>query len=208
MWFRRRRDPRVRDEIRFHRDRMIEDYMSAGMDRGEAERRAFLEFGSVPQIEEACRDVCGRWLDDLARDLRYTLRTLRRNPWFSAIAVLSFALGIGANAAIFTLINAVMLRTLPVPAPDRLVQITRLLTSGPEQGRPGFVSYPLFERFRDNVTSISGAFAQGTFDQAIAIDGEDEFVTADLVSAAYSSVLGIEPAAGRLLGPDDDGSSA
>jgi predicted permease len=208
MWFRRRRDPRVRDEIRFHRDRMIEDYMSAGMDRGEAERRAFLEFGSVPQIEEACRDVRGRWLDDLARDLRYTLRTLRRNPWFSAIAVLSFALGIGANAAIFTVINAVMLRTLPVPAPDRLVQITRLLTSGPEQGRPGFVSYPLFERFRDNVTSISGAFAQGTFDQAIAIDGEDEFVTADLVSGAYSSVLGIEPAAGRLLGPDDDGPSA
>jgi predicted permease len=204
MWFSRRRDPRLGDEVRFHRDRLIEDYMAAGMDRKEAERRAFLEFGNVAQIEEACRDVRGRWLEDLAKDLRYTLRTLRRNPGFAAVAVLSFALGIGANAAIFTLINAVMLRTLPVKAPDRLVQITRLISGGPEQGRPGNVSYPLFEHFRDNVKSISGAFAQGTSDLTIAIEGEDEFVTADLVSGGYFLVLGLEPAAGRLLGPSDD----
>ena len=198
MWF-RTRDPRLRDELRFHRDRLIADYMAAGMDRPEAERRALLEFGGVAQIEEAVRDVRGRWLDDLSRDLLYTLRTLQRSPGFAAVAVLSFALGIGANAAIFSIINSVMLRTLPVTGPDRLVQITRMLN-----GRPGFVSYPLFELFRDRVTSISGAFAQGTFDQAITVDGEDEFVTADLVSGAYYTVLGIEPAAGRLLGPDDD----
>src|SRR5439155_9600103 len=142
MWSARRRDPRIGDEIRFHRDRLIEDYVAAGLDRSEAERRAFLEFGSVPQIEEACRDVRGRWLDDLAQDLRYAVRTLRRNRAFAGVAVLSLALGIGANAAIFTLINAVMLRTLPVQEPDRLVQMTRLL-----DGRPGFVSYPLFEYF-------------------------------------------------------------
>jgi len=195
----KRRDPRLGDEIRFHRDRLIEDYTAAGMDRTEAERRAFLEFGNVAQIEEACRDARGRWREDLATDLGYACRTLRRSPGFSAVAVLSFALGIGANAAIFTLINAVMLRTLPVKQPDRLVQIARLL-----DGRPGLVSYPLFEHFRDNVKSISSAFAQGTSDQAIVIDGEDEFVTADLVSGGYFIVLGIEPAAGRLLGPDDD----
>jgi predicted permease len=198
MWF-RKRDPRLRDELRFHRDRLIADYMAAGMDRTEAERRAFLEFGNVPQIEEACRDERGRWLEDLSRDLQHTLRALQRSPGFAAVAVLSFALGIGANAAIFSIVNSVMLRTLPVKEPDRLVQITRLLN-----GRPGFVSYPLFELFRDNVKSISGAFAQGTFDQAITVDGEDEFVTADLVSGAYYIVLGIEPAAGRLLGPNDD----
>jgi predicted permease len=199
MWFSKRRDPRLGDEVRFHRDRLIEDYMAAGTDRKEAERRAFLEFGNVAQIEEACRDVRGRWLDDLAKDLRYALRTLRRNPGFAAVAVLSLALGIGANAAIFTLINAVMLRTLAVKEPARLVQVTRLL-----DGRPGVVSYPLFEYFRDNVKSISGAFAQGTFDQAIIIDGEEEFVTADLVSGGYYTVLGVEPAVGRLLGPSDD----
>ncbi len=74
MWLGRRRDPRIGDEVRFHRDRLIEDYMAAGMDREEAERRAFLEFGDVAQIEEACRDVRGRWLEDLAKDLRYALR--------------------------------------------------------------------------------------------------------------------------------------
>jgi predicted permease len=204
MWFNTRRDPRIGDEVRFHRDRLIEDYVAAGMDRKEAERRAILEFGNAAQIEEACRDVRGRRLDDLAQDLRYALRMLRRDPGFSAAAVLSLALGIGANAAIFSLINAVMLRTLPVSEPDRLVRITRLSTSGPEEGRPRPVSYPLFEYFRDNVKSISSAFAQGTFDQAIVVDGEDEFVTADLVSGAYYLVLGIEPAAGRLLGPGDD----
>jgi predicted permease len=204
MWFSKRRDPRLGDEVRFHRDRLIEDYMAGGMDRTEAERRAFLEFGNLAQIEEAVRDVRGRRLADLAEDLRYTLRTLRRNPGFSIVAVLSFALGIGANAAIFTLINAVMLRTLPVKEPDRLVRLTRLLSSGPQQGRPGSVSYPLFEYFRDNVTSISGAFAQGAFDQAIVIDGEDEFVTADVVSSGYFAVLGIDAAVGRLFGSGDD----
>ena len=86
MWF-SRRDPRVRDEIRFHRDRLIDDYMAAGMDRAEAERRAFLEFGNPAQIEESVRDERGRWLEDLGRDLRYALRTLGRNRGFAAVAV-------------------------------------------------------------------------------------------------------------------------
>jgi predicted permease len=199
MWF-NRRDPRVRDEIRFHRDRLIDDYMAAGMNRAEAERRAFLEFGSAPQIEEAVRDVRGRWLDDFWRDLRYAVGTLGRNRGFAAAAVVSLTLGIGANAAIFSLINAVMLRALPVKEPHRLVQINRL---SPE-GRPQALSYRLFEYFRDNMTSISGAFAHSGGDQAIAIDGEEDFVAAELVSGDYYTQLGIEAAAGRLLGPADN----
>lgn len=160
----------------------------------------YMEFGNASQIEEAVRHVRGRWLDDFWRDLRYAVRTLGRNRGFAAVAVLLLALGIGANAAIFSLINAVMLRALPVKEPHRLVQINRV---SPE-GRPQALSYRLFEYFRDNTTSISGAFAQASGEQAIAIDGQEDFVTAELVSGDYYTVLGIEAAAGRLLGPADD----
>ena len=167
MWPARRHDPRVRDEIRFHRDRLIDDYVAAGMDRKDAERRAFLEFGNAAQIEEVVHDVRGRWLSDLGQDLRYALRMLRRSPAFASAAILSLALGIGANVAIFTLINTVMLRTLPVREPGRLVQITRLT----EAGGPGSVSYPIFEYFRDSLTSVSGVFVQGTSDVSIVLGG-------------------------------------
>src|SRR6202162_2889933 len=198
--FRERRATRLHDEIQFHRDRLIEDSIAAGISRGEAERRAFLEFGGVPQIEEAVRDVRGRWLEDLAKDLRYAFRTLGRNSGFSVVAVLLLALGIGANVAIFSLINAVTLRTLPVKEPERLVQIARIISDG----QPVGVSYPLFEHFRDHAQSISGASAHWSTDLAIAIDGDEEFVSADLVTGEYYVALGLDPIAGRLLTPADD----
>ena len=191
---------RARDELTFHRDTLIQDYVAAGMDRKAAERRAFLEFGNVSAIEETSRDVRGRWLDDFVKDGSYALRTLRRNPAFATVAVLSVALAIGANTAIFSLVNAVLLRPLPVHEPERLVQITRLTP----EGRPANVSYPLFEHLRDNVQSISGSFAHGSVRASLVIDGEQEFASADVVTGDYFNVLGIGPAAGRLLGPLDD----
>ena len=88
------------------------------------------------KIKEDCRDVRGRWLEDLGKDLRYAARTLRRSPGFLAVSVLSLALGIGANTAIFSLINAVMLRSLPVKDPERLVQITRLTPTANREWSP------------------------------------------------------------------------
>jgi predicted permease len=201
MWWKPWRGrPRISDELRFHRDRLIDDYVASGMDRREAERRAVLEFGNAAALEESVRDVRGRWLDDLSKDLAYACRTLRRAPAFTMVAVLSLALGIGANAAIFSVINAVMLRSLPVDQPDRLVRITRVLN-----GRPGQVSYPVFERFRDHISSISAAFVQQrTADETITIANSDETVAIDVVSGSYFSVLGLTPAAGRLLDPADD----
>jgi predicted permease len=199
MWF-RTSEARLNAELRYHFERLVRESIEAGMPPAEARRRAQLEFGGVEQIKEECRDVRGRWLEDLGKDLRYTARTLRRSPGFLVVSVLSLALGIGANTAIFSLINAVMLRSLPVQEPERLVQITRLTPNG----KPGVVSYPLFQYFRDNLKSISGAAAELSSGPTIVMDGAEEVVTAEMVSGAHYGLLGMEPAAGRLLEPADD----
>ena len=200
MRWSRRQDPRVRDELRYHRDRLVDDYVAAGMDRQAAERRAFLEFGNIDGLEEAVRDVRGRWWADFLQDLRYACRTLRRSPGFALAAVLSLALGIGANAGIFSVINAVMLRSLPVNEPDRLVLISRLN----EEGRPLWLPFPLVERLHDSLRSVSGLATLATSRETAVIDGDDELVEADLVSGIYFDVLAVRPAAGRLLAPSDD----
>src|SRR5262245_43142457 len=126
----RRRDPRVNDEVRFHRDRLIEDYIAAGMDRRAAERRAFLTFGNLRQIEEACEDVRQQPWHDVWRDGRYAARTLAKHRGFTAAVVLTLALCIGANTTIFTLLNAVVLRTLPVSDAEQLVVLSDPAASG------------------------------------------------------------------------------
>ena len=201
MWFRKRpAEDRLDRELGYHFDRLVRDFIAEGVSPEEARRRARLEFGGVEQIKEDCRDVRGRWLEDFGKDLRYAARTLRRSPGFLAVSVLSLALGIGANTAVFSLINALMLRSLPVKEPQRLVETTRL---SPE-GKPWDVSYPLFLYFRDRLKSISGAAAEMESTPAIAIDGAEEIVNAELVTGEHYSVLGVEPAAGRLLESADD----
>jgi predicted permease len=179
---------------------LIEDYVAAGMDRPSAERRAFLEFGNVTSLEESVMDVRGRVLADLAADARYALRVLRRSPMFAAVAVLSLALGIGANAAIFSVINAVVLRPLPVADAERLVLLGRVR----EDGRPLLLPYRFFETLRERLSSVSGVLAVGTSDQTAVVDGDDELVAVDAVSGAYFDVLRVPAAAGRVLSPSDD----
>jgi predicted permease len=197
---RSRHGPRIADELRYHRDRLIDDYVAAGMDRQAAERRAFLEFGNVAPLEEQVKDVRGRLLADLRQDLRYAFRMLRRAPGFAAVAILSLALGIGANAGVFSVINSLLLRPLPVTDPARLVIITRVGANG----RPTLMAYRSFELLRDRMTSVSSVSAIGTQSQTVIIDGDDELVAIDIVSGSYFNLLGIRPAAGRLLAPADD----
>ena len=203
MWWTRRRDPRVGDELRFHRDRLIADYMAAGLDRAAAERRAFLEFGNATLLEEQVHDVRGRWWEDFTQDLRYGLRALRRAPGFAAAAIISLGLGIGANTAVFGLVNGVMLQQLPVSQPERLVVVARM-----RDDVPGSVSYPLYELLYRQMRSLSGAFVRGAADPTILIAGDDEVVTADLVSGNVFVVLGVKPSAGRLLSQADDAPAA
>jgi predicted permease len=201
MWFRRKPFEQGLDkELRYHFERLVRDAVAEGVDPDEARRRARLEFGGLEQVKDDCRDIRSRWLEDFAKDLRYAARTLRRSPGFLAVAVLSLALGMGANTAIFSLIDAVMLRAMPVRDPGRLVQITRY----EPDGKPGVVSYFLWEYFRDHLKSISGASAEMSGTGAIVMDGMEEVVQWELVSGSHFALLGVRPAAGRLLNPADD----
>jgi putative ABC transport system permease protein len=191
-------------EIEYHLERLAQDYIAQGMEPAEARRRARLEFGGPAQIQEDLRDVHrARWLADLRMDLVYAARTLRRSPGFLASATLTLALGIGANTAIFSLIDAVMLRPLPVPDPSALVQIARVV-----EGDSRSVSYPLFQYLRDRMSSTSGVFVALDLVNTITLDGVDEEIYGDAVSGDYYRVLGLTPAAGRLLNPGDDAAAA
>lgn len=121
---RRRVEESMKTELQFHIDAYADDLVRSGVPRENAQRRARLEFGAVETAREECRQARGlQWFDDLRCDLRYAVRMFRHNPSFAAVAILSLALGIGANTAIFTLVDTVLLKFLPVKQPDRLVFI-------------------------------------------------------------------------------------
>jgi putative ABC transport system permease protein len=153
-------------------------------------------------LEEITREMWG-WnsLETLWQDVRYALRGMRRSPGFTAVAVLSLALGIGANTAIFSLINALMLRRLPVHDPGRLVE---LLFKAPGQDHFNAFDWQNYEHYRENNHVFSGLIASS--DTPFAINGaglEPEIVRGGFVTPNYFPVLGVNPALGRLLGPED-----
>jgi predicted permease len=138
------------------------------------------------------------------QDLRFALRGFRKSPVFATVAVFSLALGIGANTAIFTLINQLILSRLPVHDPDRLVLLVgEGRHYGNDMGRNP-ISYPMFQDIRDGNQVFDGLMCRYRVTPSVAIAGETELVAGELVSGGYFQVLGIEPASGRLLTPEDD----
>jgi len=202
MLFRRDRfESEMRDEVRFHIEARAEDLARTGLSSADAMRQARIEFGTVDAIKDDCRQSRGvRWLDEVSNDLRYALRLMAKTPGFTAAAILSLGLGIGANTAIFSLMDAVILRTVPVTSPQDLV----FFAHGKGE-RPGVSSnYPLFERYRaiDGVFSGVTAFSPTAF-KFTTNDGLDN-VTGLWVNGTFHGVLGVPMAIGRGFSAESD----
>ena len=199
----RRGDRDLDDDIRAHLELLAEDYQRRGLSSDEAYAAARRAFGGIEQMKEVYRDQRGLpWIDGLVQDLRYAGRMLRRDPGFTAVAVVSLALGIGTSTAAFSVFNGVMLRPLPVPDADRLVLLE------PQHRGTRFVLFnPIFEELRRRQRTLAGVFAADdapflnvTFDDA----ASPSYVRGSLVSGSYFSVLGLLPSLGRLLTEGDD----
>ncbi|MGH9350814.1 MAG: ABC transporter permease, partial [Terriglobia bacterium] len=215
----------LEEEMRLHQDLRAQARAEQGMAPAEAGYAARRDFGNALLLRETSHDMWGfAWLETLLQDLRYGLRQLRRNPGFATVAVVTLALGIGANTAIFSLVNAVMLRNLPVRNPDQLV----LFADNPGQsmsmneptsssdiigqsGKWTLFSYPLYRDLRDHSRLFQGICAFQTPDDTLTVrvesrgrGGVAQVAQGKLVSGNFFSVLGVTAALGRTLTPEDD----
>jgi predicted permease len=200
--FRRRRrfEEDMDEELRFHIEAYAADLFRSGLNYEEAVRRARIEFGSVEAKKEECRVAWGlQRLDEIRADLRLTFRTMARNPGFAAIGILSLALGIGANTAIFGVFDAVMLRLLPVRDPGRLVFVQVSGTAG-HDGPP----YPCFELLRDYAKSFEALAAYSPSAIEFTADRNRELVRGVWVSGNFYETLGVRALIGRTLTARDD----
>ena len=208
LWSRKSLDEQLEKEVRFHLEQHTAELIARGVDAPEARRRARLALGGPEQVKEKCRDERGtRWLEDCATDIRYAFRTLRLEPGFAAISILTLALGIGANTAIFQLLDAVRLRTLPVENPQELRQIK----IDQPHGRTGNFTtrYPaltnaIWEQIRDKQKGFSGVFAWAPWPFNIAETSEVGRAEGIWVSGEFFNVLGVRPLIGRVFSAADD----
>jgi putative ABC transport system permease protein len=202
------RDAELRAEIQSHLNMAIADRIARGETPEAAAAAARRELGNLPQIQEATRDVWGsRWSEQAAQDVGYALRVFRRNPGFALVAILSLALGIGANTALFEVVNAVVLRALPVADPATLVEV-HISNRGGARGNfeawyPS-VTQPIWREIQVRRDAFAGLFAWGRAGFSLSDGGEARTAEGLWVSGEFFETLGLTPAAGRLLSPDDD----
>jgi predicted permease len=202
LFHRSRIEKEIEEELHAHIQDRANDLERSGIPRAEAERRARLEFGGSEKYKEEIREAQGtHFLETLILDVRYGLRTLRKAPAFTAIAVVTLALGIGANTAIFTMTNGLMLRTLPVRDSGRLVE---LLHQYP--GEPAFngFSWDAYQTISDGNRVFSDLIVDSLNVIAVRADKlKPQTVFVGQVGGTFFQALGVRPAAGRLIGPED-----
>jgi predicted permease len=202
LFHRSRIEKEIEEELHAHIQDRANDLERSGVPRAEAERRARIEFGGREKYKEEIREAQGaHFLETLICDVRYGLRMLRKSPGFAIVAILTLALGIGANTAIFTMTNGLMLRTLPVQDPGRLVE---LLHQYP--GEPAFngFSWDAYQTIRDGNHVFADVIVAGMNFFTIRGDKlEPQTVFGGGVGGTFFQALGVRPAAGRLIGPED-----
>jgi predicted permease len=200
LFHRNRFESAMDDELRFHMAAYADDLVRAGVPRDEAMRRARLQFGGVEAIKEECRQNRGlRWIDEARQDLRYAFRLMAKTPVFTLAAIVSLALGIGANTAIFSLIDAVLFRTVQVAEPDRLY----FLAHDPGSNVSTSSNYPVFERYRASpVFSGVTAYRGRTFN--VSAGDSVERLSGQFVSGNYHAVLGVPMSLGRGFSAEVD----
>jgi putative ABC transport system permease protein len=202
LFGRKRLDRELDEEVRFHLESQIEDNLESGMSPTEARYAALRSFGAIGPLKETYREQrTVVWVETIAQDVRYALRTLRRSPAFTLTAVAVLALAIGANTAMFSVMNAVLLRPLPYPSPEQLVM---LWSENPSQGtREGRPAYWNVEQWRSQSRSFAGL---AVFDPvSVTLDREDgvEKISVRRVSPNFFSLLGIQPRLGRVVSEDE-----
>jgi predicted permease len=193
------------EELQAFIDMSAAQRMSDGLSPAQARRLAILELGGLEQAKERIRTSRhGAWLDEAGRDVRYAFRMFIKDPGFTVVIVLTLALGIGANAAIFSLIDALMLRWLPVRNPHELVQLTLQTPGAPRVAAGGGFSYSIVGALADQheIFSGLGGFCRFTFD--VGVPGFVSRVPGALVTGGYYETLGLNPVIGRLLTREDD----
>jgi predicted permease len=202
-WFSRNKwEQDANEELRFHVEQQTAANIAAGMAPEEARRQATLQFGALEGVKENCREQrSGFWLETLVADARYALRVMRKNPGFAAIAILTLALGIGANTAIFSVVYAVLLKPLPYPAPNQLVVV---FDAKPQEG-VNFtgVSYMDFEDVRAQNSVFTELAGNQEHDLTVTGHGEPFVADTAVVTAGLFDVLQVAPLMGRTFVPDD-----
>ena len=205
LFGKRNQDREFDDEMGTHLQLLRERYVRQGMTPDGADSAARRQFGNLALLREDRREMQTiRSIETLWRDVRYAARQFRLNPLFTSIAVLSLALGIGANTAVFTLLDQLVLRLLPVQEPGRLVMIW---STGPHFGSSNgqrSASYPMYQDFQRKAPAFEFVLCRFDTPSSITVDGGTERVSAELVSGNYFQALGVGPAAGRVFSPEAD----
>ena len=197
----RRNEKQLDSELRFHFDQLVADYVRQGMTEPEARRKANQEFGGIEQVKEECRDARRTlWLDSTLQDIRFSLRTVRKNVALTITVIATLALGIGANTAIFSVVNGVLLRGLPYAQPNRLIALFESMPQLP-QASAAYLNYLDWRRLNNTCVDL-GALRWNDFNLTGA--GDPERLHGRMVSASAFSVLGVAPLVGRTFTADED----